>query len=460
MSPAKKDEDNVLIQETKKVSILSVVPYDKNPRVGDIDEIAKSLQANKMFKPLIVNRRDNQILAGNHTYLAARKLGWKEILVSYVDVDEDAAKRIVLADNRTSDLGAYDIDALTELLSSLEDPSVGTGYNEDELAELLNQVEEDSDDLDETLDDIDEANEEAVRTPTVDTGTLDDDEPSGEDAADLARPGIRTADPEAGPLETASEKLGGVVELQALPEFDGVGDWGIPRLLDDMLMTFDELPANLDSWAGSATKNWPHKDQWWLYNYGIDSTAGMEDISKVIVSFYCFDDYFEKWWTDTDKMVTRLLNSKIQYMVTPDFSMHENRPPVFWLFQLYRARWVARYAQEAGIKVIPNVSWPDGARDYLIEHVCGTLPKNLPMIAFQMQTIDWDLTAGGKAGYIDIHRDVIDALNPQSVLVYAGPQGREVLPEILPKDMPVKIVRTRMEKLSVAAKMRQKKTTL
>ena len=415
-----------------------------------------------MFKPLIVNKRDNMILAGNHTYLAARKLGWKEILVSYVDVDEDAAKRIVLADNRTSDLGGYDIDALTELLSSLPDASVGTGYNDDELAELLNQVAEDADDLTETLEDIEESNEQASRTPTVDTGSLDDYEPSGEDAADLARPGIRTADPEAGPLETASEALGGVVTLQpgGATQFDGVGEWQIPRLRDDMLMTFDELPERLDAWAGSATKDWPHDDQWWLYNYGIDSTAGMRDVSKVIVSFYCFDEYFEKWWYTPEKVVPRLLNSGIKYMVSPDFSMEIGTSPVEWLFNLYRSRWVARYVQEAGIKVIPDITWPDGENQWLVDYVLSTLPKGLPMVAMQMQTIDWDLVRGGKETYIDAHRTILDVLNPQGLLLYAGPQGREVIPEFVPKDMPVKIVRTRMEKLSVRAKMRQKKDTL
>lgn len=462
-APKKDDIDNVVVLDTKTVSILSVVPYDKNPRVGDVDEIAKSLQANGMFKPLIVNKRDNQILAGNHTYLAARKLGWKEVLVAYVDVDDDAAKRIVLADNRTSDLGAYDLDALSDLLRSLPDATVGTGYNDEELAELLNDVEETTEDLAETLEDVEEDNERAASTPTVDAGTLDDDDvSSGEDAMDLARPGVRTTDPEAGPLETASEKLGGVVQLeppQNTRKFPGVGEWGIPALREDMLMTFDELPDDLDSWAGSATKNWPH-DNWWLYNYGIDSTAGMKDISKVIVSFYTWDQYIDKWWVDTDKQVTRLLNSGIKYMLTPNYSMPTEQAAVEWLFNLYRSRWVGRYAQEAGIKVIPDITGPDGELDWLVKHVLGTLPKNLPMVALQLQTIDYDTVTGGKEHLLAQLRAIFDVLNPQGLLLYAGPQGRELMPEFVPEGLPVKVVRTRMEKLSVQAKMRQKKDTL
>ena len=36
-----------------------------------------------------------EVLAGNHTLIAARELGWEEIDVSFVEVDTDRAKRIV-----------------------------------------------------------------------------------------------------------------------------------------------------------------------------------------------------------------------------------------------------------------------------------------------------------------------------------------------------------------------------
>jgi ParB-like chromosome segregation protein Spo0J len=121
--------------DTEIVEITVLKPYPKNPRRGDVEEIAKSLKVNGQYKPIVVNRRDSTILAGNHTWRAARSLGWTHIAVSYVDVDEFGAQKIVLADNRTSDMSSYDDTKLLELLESLPDLE-GTGFKEVDLDQL------------------------------------------------------------------------------------------------------------------------------------------------------------------------------------------------------------------------------------------------------------------------------------------------------------------------------------
>lgn len=128
-----------VIASTENVNINSVFPYPMNARHGDIGMIAESLKANGQFRPIVVNKRDNSILVGNHTWKAAKALGWKEIGVTFVDVDEEAAARIVLVDNKLSDLGSYDHIALAEILQSM--PSFdGTGYDGDDLDELMKEV--------------------------------------------------------------------------------------------------------------------------------------------------------------------------------------------------------------------------------------------------------------------------------------------------------------------------------
>jgi len=116
--------------------------YPRNPRRGDTSAIAISLQVNGQYRPLVVNRRSNEILAGNHTFLAARELGWREIAVTYVDVDDETAARIVLVDNRTADLAAYDDSDLAQLLDSL-DSLDGTAWSDDELQQLLASIDDD-----------------------------------------------------------------------------------------------------------------------------------------------------------------------------------------------------------------------------------------------------------------------------------------------------------------------------
>lgn len=118
--------------------------YPGNPRVGDTSAIADSIRVNGLYRPVYGQRSTGAVLAGNHTFAAAVALGATRVPVVWLDVDDDQAKRIVLADNRTADLGAYDDRALAQLLVDLNataDQLVGTGYTDDDLTELLALVD-------------------------------------------------------------------------------------------------------------------------------------------------------------------------------------------------------------------------------------------------------------------------------------------------------------------------------
>jgi hypothetical protein len=129
------------------VPIESLHAYPRNPRRGRVDEIKRSLVRHGQYRPLVVNRPSGEVLAGNHTLLAACELGWREIAATFVDVDDDTAARIVLIDNRTNDLASYDDAELAELLESLPDLD-GTGYDDDDLAALLASLDDEQLDLD------------------------------------------------------------------------------------------------------------------------------------------------------------------------------------------------------------------------------------------------------------------------------------------------------------------------
>src|SRR5699024_5639995 len=60
--------------------------------------------------------------------------------ITYVDVTDEHAARILLADNRPNDLATYNDQALADLLTSLADTTgtlAGTGYDGDALDDLL-----------------------------------------------------------------------------------------------------------------------------------------------------------------------------------------------------------------------------------------------------------------------------------------------------------------------------------
>jgi len=126
---------NIQTGNIQSVSISSLTAYPTNPRRGDTDAIASSLTAHGQYRPIVVQASTKFVLAGNHTLKAAKKLGWKKIKAVLVDVDDDTAKKIVLADNRLTDLAGYNEPLLKSLLQALPELD-GTGFTESEVETL------------------------------------------------------------------------------------------------------------------------------------------------------------------------------------------------------------------------------------------------------------------------------------------------------------------------------------
>lgn len=120
----------------ERVKLSTLEPYPGNARRGDVDAIARSLEINGQFQPVIYQKSTRYLLIGNHTHKAARKIRWAELDACALDVDDDQARKIVLAANRTGDLATYDMDSLATLLSEVDDLD-GTGFNDNDLAGLL-----------------------------------------------------------------------------------------------------------------------------------------------------------------------------------------------------------------------------------------------------------------------------------------------------------------------------------
>jgi ParB-like chromosome segregation protein Spo0J len=126
---------NIQTGNIQSMAISSLTAYPTNPRRGDIDAIALSLHAHGQYRPIVVQSSTKFVLAGNHTLKAAKKLGWKKIKAVLVDVDEDTAKKIVLADNRLTDLAGYNEPLLKSLLQALPELD-GTGFTPSEVEAL------------------------------------------------------------------------------------------------------------------------------------------------------------------------------------------------------------------------------------------------------------------------------------------------------------------------------------
>tara|TARA_R110002020_G_scaffold207975_5_gene413587 strand:+ start:122 stop:733 length:612 start_codon:yes stop_codon:yes gene_type:complete len=133
--------------EHAEVSLYDLKLYPNNPRIGDVNTIYESLLQNGQYRPLVVNRKDNVILAGNHTFKALKRLGWATAIVWYVDVDDETAKQIMLIDNKLNDDATYDYEKLQKAITEMQDVGqlIGTGYTEEALDEVLKDLPTDVD---------------------------------------------------------------------------------------------------------------------------------------------------------------------------------------------------------------------------------------------------------------------------------------------------------------------------
>ena len=81
---AKTTEQIGPIIDTTTFAVGELQPFHKNPRRGNVEMIAESLQINGQYRAIVVNvgthtGRPLEVLAGNHTLAAAKQLGWKQI---------------------------------------------------------------------------------------------------------------------------------------------------------------------------------------------------------------------------------------------------------------------------------------------------------------------------------------------------------------------------------------------
>ncbi len=129
------------------IPIHSLVSLKNNPRVGDVDAITASYKEFGQVKPIVVVQNSDgkyTIIAGNHQYEAAKRLGWDSIACTVFDGDEQKAMAFAYADNRTSDLGSYDEDLLMHLINNVGEEysnlMSGLGMDEFEMAVIEHSV--------------------------------------------------------------------------------------------------------------------------------------------------------------------------------------------------------------------------------------------------------------------------------------------------------------------------------
>jgi ParB-like chromosome segregation protein Spo0J len=124
------------------VPIADLKPHPRNPRRHDLKAIAASLEAFGQQRPVLALPNET-LVAGHGTVEAAGDLlGWTHIAVVRSDLPDGEVIRYVLADNRTSDLGTYEMNVLGDILRDLMEKGrlEGTGYDADDADDVLAEL--------------------------------------------------------------------------------------------------------------------------------------------------------------------------------------------------------------------------------------------------------------------------------------------------------------------------------
>ncbi len=133
----------ILNVKSEEVEIGRLVPHPLNINQGDFGAIEASMKQNGFYGSLTVQVGTCHILAGNHRYYVAKRLGYQALPVDWVDCTDEQAIRVMLSDNRSARLGTDNPASLAELLKELAETEMGllgTGYDGDFLDDLLSDL--------------------------------------------------------------------------------------------------------------------------------------------------------------------------------------------------------------------------------------------------------------------------------------------------------------------------------
>ena len=129
------------------------------------------------------------------------------------------------------------------------------------------------------------------------------------------------------------ELPGNVDKLNTKYLFESANVWGIPDLLSEPV---------------------PKPQLLIPYTHRVRSDHGYDGS---YIHFFLDDYRFELTWHRPVDSLTRV--QQCGYALTPDFSVLVDMPLALQAFNVYRNRWVGRFWQEHGIKIIPTVAWSD-----------------------------------------------------------------------------------------------------
>jgi len=231
--------------------------------------------------------------------------------------------------------------------------------------------------------------------------------------------------PDPDSLEDVPAVLQGAFELKEWMEFERGLAFDIPPLRPDMLAT---CPTPIACWT--TPEGSPVCDHYvTVLGNGNVRTLPWE---RSILLTHTNDMELDKLWADTPAVTKRFLNKRFYAIMTPEFSVSVNFPKAERIWQTFRNRWLGRYWQEAGIKVIPTVSHV--GEDWDLNYIYAGIPEGCPCVSTQVQANQEGDRKDDFAFIMQIYRrsyqEILDRIKPKQLIVYGGKFRTRVIDEL------------------------------
>lgn len=125
------------VTELREINIDDLKPYERNAKKhpeDQVEKIGKSIQELGFISPCLIDQNYN-VIAGHGRIMAAKRIGWETVPCVFIEgLTETERKAYILADNKLTEIGEWDMDLVQEELAALaeENFDIGlTGFDPD-----------------------------------------------------------------------------------------------------------------------------------------------------------------------------------------------------------------------------------------------------------------------------------------------------------------------------------------
>ena len=123
--------------ELREVEIAALKPYERNAKrhsKEQVEKIGQSIKRLGFISPCLIDQELN-VIAGHGRIMAAKAIGWDRVPCIFIEgLTEEERKAYILADNRLTELGDWDMDLVQQELAALAEADFDisiTGFDTD-----------------------------------------------------------------------------------------------------------------------------------------------------------------------------------------------------------------------------------------------------------------------------------------------------------------------------------------